>query len=272
MLERIRVSIMIKLAKKQFIEMVLLGVLVLIVSYVMLSNKSFPNLFDVNSRKINGVTLKKESCGYGYEKMPDNLFALLNRQVNRYKETSSLQLSANRGSEFEFSGYTYTSSIEENLTDQTSNKNADSDKCKEFDESQEDIVFVSNNVNDIVKRYISSIYANEKKVISTVGSIKASSEKKETISEINLSLDIEIVDEETISEPKSFRIMNERDVVWARGYSDSMLTVNTLNRLRSVKTVATGSPDTPRNLTDGEITGILSAARQIAIKKATNID
>lgn len=51
-----------------------------------------------------------------------------------------------------------------------------------------------------------------------------------------------------------------------------MLTVNTLNKLRSVKTVTTDSPNTPRHLTDNEITGILSSARKVAIKNATNID
>lgn len=264
---------MIKLARKQFVEIVLLTTLALIVSYMMVSDKSFPNLFDVNKRKIIDATLKKESCGYGYEKIPENLLPLFNHQLQNYKETyTSLQLTTNVASEFEFSGYTYISDIEENLSGQTSNEKSDSGKCKEANDSQKDIVFVSNNVNNIVKKYISDVYANEKKVISTVSFIKAYGEKKEAIAEINLSLDVEVVAEGIINEPKTFKIINENDVAWARNYADSMLTINTLNKLRSVKTVAIGSPNTLRNLTDGEITGILSSARQIAIKKANNID
>lgn len=262
---------MLKLARKQFVEVVLLGTLALIVSYVMFSNKSFPDLLDMNKGKVNGAALRKESCGYVYEKIPESLLPLFNRQIQSNKEAySSLKLSTNAASEFEFSGYTYTLFIEETLTDQSSTEKTDPGKCKGLDNGQEDVVFVSNDVNNIIKRYISSVYENEIKVISTVNFIKANGEKKEAITEITLSLAIE--NEGVGSEPETFNIINEKDVDWARNYADSMLTVNTLNKLRSVKTVTTDSPNTPRHLTDNEITGILSSARKVAIKNATNID
>lgn len=239
----------------------------------MFSNKSFPNLSAINKGNINGTTLRNESCGNGFEKIPEKLLPLFNRQVQNNKGShSALQLSTNVYGEFEFSGYTYTSSIEENLTEQTSNEKPDSGNCEENYDSQRDIVFVSNDVNNIIKRYISRVYANEKKVISTVNFIKAIGENKEAIAEIKLSLAIDVEDEGIISEPKTFKIINDKDVDWARIYADSLLTVNTLNKLRSLKTVAAGSPDTPRNLTDKEITGILSSARLIGIKKTNNID
>lgn len=144
---------------------------------------------------------------------------------------------------------------------------------EEVEVGQKDIVYANDEVNKVVNTYMSAVYTNE---ITAGSAYDAMTEAKgsATLKEINLGVGVDfgLVGEKGVKgsaeASATFAITDTSDIDAARRDSDSKLSVDAMNTLRSIKTVATGSPDTPRNLTDQEITQILSAARQRAVSQA----
>lgn len=143
---------------------------------------------------------------------------------------------------------------------------------EEVEIGRKDIVPTNNEVNNVLNKYASAIYTNEGIAGAAYDAINEANGSI-TVNEINLVVGVKFGEkvEGSAQASTTFKITNTSDIDSARRTADGKLTVEAINTLRAIKTVATGSPDTPRNLTDNEITQILTSTRQTAVSQA-NVD
>lgn len=126
------------------------------------------------------------------------------------------------------------------------------------------IKFVNPQVNEAVKKYISTMIYNETQINIAKDKI---SENLNFTNKIDLCLDIECGTENPNGKKQSFDILTDKDLIYASSYSDTQIYVDTLNAIRSIS-----QSDELQYLTDSEISQIMSIAGRIALIKARTIN
>lgn len=175
---------------------------------------------------------------------------------------------------FNFKGLTYTytpKKTEESTSDPATGLIFKTERNEETD--QRDFVPTGDKVNEALSKYQAAVYVNEVEAESAkVGIEKGKGTFTLKELELGISADFGIKGDKGIgvspNTSAKFEVNSTESVEAARISAGIKLEVSVRNELRALDTVATGSGGKPRKLTEGEITGLINAAKSGAVKQA----
>lgn len=200
-------------------------------------------------------------CGSSFSKIPDELKDLFQKQTNSFEDVNfPSDKFASLKNELDFYGYTY--SVYGSSSDDIKSK------CSDQNLKREKITFVSKNINEIIRMYISAVIFNETTVFKAQSNAVENNSKLSKINELRLCMNSQCGLENSSREFKSFDYINLADIKYARTFSDSFLFINTIDEL---KTFTDESVETSK-LNDSQIAQMLTQARIIAYTKADEIN
>lgn len=200
-------------------------------------------------------------CGSGFSKIPDELKDLFQKQLNPFEDVSFLSSKSTvLRNELDFYGYTY--SVYASFSDDLQSS------CSDKDLKREKVTFVSKNINEIIRMYISAVIFNETTAFKAQSNAVESNPKLSGIGEIRLCMNTQCGIYDSNGEFKSFDYINLSDIKYARTFADSFLFINTMDTLEAVIDKSTGTS----KLTDSELTQIVTSARTTAYIKADEMN
>lgn len=209
--------------------------------------------FQVQQTKKSDQNVEK--CSSGYSEIPKNLTkSYISQKISKDKETTPNpnEFPALKN-ENTFVGFVYSVEQEKNL-----NKKIKLEEiCKAVEVTPQNVQFVEEKVNYVIRLYISAITENEQ----TISKIKGNLES-EAVKNSKLCLEIRCGLYTFEGDLYSFNYQNIEDITWARAFADSNVSISAVNELRRLN-----ESDLGGTYTDLEIQGFIIAARKIAIDK-----
>lgn len=200
-------------------------------------------------------------CASGYTEVPVELNDVYLQQSKNSKNVDfSFKLSASLKNEIEFYGFTYFI-FNADKTDGLETS------CLEESKKPENIRFVGEDINNVVRMFISALIFNEKEVAKAQLITKGDGSDNSKINELNLCVDIQCGLNDSTEKPKLFNYTDFSGIKFSRIYSDSKMFDQTRDNLRNI----TDKSDDSLKLTDSEIVQILTKARIIAYTKAQDV-
>jgi RHS repeat-associated protein len=140
----------------------------------------------------------------------------------------------------------------------------------ETEEGRTNIVDTNEQINDIANRYSAAVYSNEFVASSATTAVadNAGSVAAQAITfGVTIGANLEGV-EGSAQANLTVNVTNVDDITAARDVADNFLSAAAAKEMEGVKTVATGSPKTPRYLSEDEVDGILNAAGKAGRERA----
>jgi hypothetical protein len=199
-------------------------------------------------------------CASAYTKIPDELISAYSQQSKNSENINSLPNSSDfLRNDVEFYGFTYS------VFDADNSRNGEAE-CSENGENRENIVFVNRDINNIIRLFISALIFNEREVIKIQSNITENNYDQSKNNELKLCVNVQCGLSDSKEKLESFNFVNSADIKYAKIYSDSTLTIQTLDHLRKI----IDESNDARKFTDSELVQMLTQARIIAYNKADN--
>jgi hypothetical protein len=203
---------------------------------------------------VNKKVMGEKRCSSGFSKIPSELQETYLKQVNVMKESNDTRENdLPLKNDVDFYGFTYPF---ENSFESKNNEI----ECGNKPTDLKQIHFVAPQVNNLIKKYMSTIIFNE---TETIASKRKLIENSTTVNKIKLCQDIECGTQDPKVSRKSFDFLTLGDIEYARNFSDTIVGVNALNEIRQISQ----SNNQAKYITDSEINQLLTAARQIVTIK-----